>query len=429
MMTCRSCLVTYPLSILLVASCVLPVNSQYAPQPLPEKDGFPSPDDMAAEQNNPAALRAHGWTLFQLVWKNVAPRGFKPLWYTWCTDAEMFDPPTPVNCAGNLARALDQDSRMQGLQVRSGNTSGDPSLPLLPNVISGVYISPALANYIQRLPVSFDPPIHVRSGGTYTDIAPVLYSALLKNNVGTLPVGSSDEVAVKVAWVEVPCPSSSNSPPPSLPAWDGTLPAGPDAHLDPSTFPKVYIDPQSLTRKGCQPSPNVKVPKGAQAFKRDDFFWFQKISNDQLTSVPSLNPQPGSYLMLVGMHIITHEQKDWVWATYWLSTPKDTEHLGGKPTVLRSGKGAHFAMNISLNEEEPIYNPFLEGKQEGFEKANCMRCHRAASVFRSPDKGTLICSVPANDARPDAGPKPPLVETSFLWTLARRATNFCDGSN
>jgi len=416
--------------LLLMTSLVL-LSQQYRPNPMPAELGFPATtDQMRAAKDDPEALRAHGWNLFRIVWENVAQSGFKPRWYTWCTDAEMFTPATSVDCTGaGAARDLKDEGRMQDLQFRFGNDP-DAQLPLLPNVLSQVYISPALAKYISTLPASIRPPVQIPDRATYSDMAPGFFRVLLDRKVTELPSGASDEVAVKVAWAEVPCPNSPNSPAPSLPAWDGSLPTGSGMHLTPTAFPKFYIDPKSLARKGCTPDPNVKVPSGQMAHTRDDFFWFQQISNDWITGIPNVNPlRQGDYLMLTGMHIITREQADWVWATYWLSTNSDRRQSEGKPANVQKGKGANFAMEISLDDQRPIFNPFLEGEQEGFEHANCMRCHRAASVFRSSVNGKLICAVPKNDSPPDTHSTPLSVRTDFLWTLARRATANCDGSN
>jgi hypothetical protein len=313
------------------------------------------------------------------------------------------------------------------MRLRFGDAQ-DPNLPLLPKVISNVYISPALAKYIYSLPASARPPIPA-SQQTYTKFAPALFDSMLKNKVTALPDGQTDEVAVKVSWVVVPCPGSPDSPPPSIPMWNGVLPSNDAATLDPSLFPKLYIDPQSLKRNGCTPDPRVKPPAGQKVVKRNDLFWFQKLSTDQLYTPANLNPQQGDYMFVAAIHIITREQKNWVWATYWLSDDSDTLHMMYKPADLKAGKGAHFAMDISLGEDRPIFNPFLEGLQPGFRHANCMQCHSAAAVFRNPADGNLTCGVPPNNPGTASGVQPPSAKTNFLWTLARRATNFCDGTN
>jgi len=399
------------------------LSDKLPPNPMPHNEIFPAPAGTVAAWDQ-AKLRAHGWDLFTLVWENVnAGHGFTPRWYTWCTDAEMYDSPQPVDCTGASSqdRELTAASRLSGLQPRS------PDLPLLPDVLSQVYFSPALAKDLKALPAAFRPPVPLPpdvQSQHFQYQAAYLFSTLLDHNVHQLPGGANDEVVVKVAWSKLACPSQPNSAAPSLPAWDGKPPAAGEQHLDPADFPKVYIDPQTLARMGCTPATNVAQAK--PLYKRDDFFWFQRLSDDPITALPARISQlnPGDYLFLTAMHIITHEQDKWVWATYWLSDPSDHAHMDDKPQCLRKGKGAHFAMDISINDKAPVFNPFLEGEQEGYEKSNCLRCHAAAAVFRTA-KNQLTCTVPKLDAETPALP-PGALQTGFLWTPARRATSNCN---
>ncbi len=390
----------WPYAMLVLFTCGLPlVSQQYPPSPMPfVKDVFPT--GMAAAQQDPAVLRAHGWSLFKLAWDDVSS-GYRPRWYSWCTGAEMFDPQTPASCDETDVRPIDQEDRMQHMRLRFDG-SHPPNLPALPVVVSDVYISPALAKYIYGLPASARPPIEA-SQRTYTQFAPALFDSLLKNNVAALPDGQTDEVAVKVSWAVVPCPSNPNSPAPWVPIVNG-FPS--DDTVPFHNFTPLYIDPQTLKRNGCKPDLMVKPPAGQPVARRNELFWFQKLSNDPLYTPPSLNPQQGDYMFVVAIHIITREQKNWVWATYWLSDDSDTDHMKDKPADVKAGKGAHFAMDISLGEDRPIYNPFI-----------------------AADGSKLTCRIPPNNPATATASPQAAVKTNFLWTLARQAANFCGDSN
>jgi hypothetical protein len=146
----------------------------------------------------------------------------------------------------------------------------------------------------------------------------------------------------------------------------------------------------------------------------DEFFFFQRQLDDPgVFASLSQEPVKGDYLVVSGMHIITLEEPSWVWATFWL-TNQPRPFAQGSDRVTK--KAAHFAMKVSLNEQDVIFNPFLEGKQEGGKTDNCLNCHKAASVYMTSENA-LACpgvqngspAVPANALR-----------TGFLWTLATR---------
>lgn len=416
---------------LLVAICGVCLS--FTAQKMPPHDvltsnGFPATDSLIkSAREDQSVLRAHGWDLFRMVWQNVSENGgFVPRWYTWCTDAEMYDSAPSTNCTDGQGRDLRNASRFSGLRSRvSSQSSIARHSPALPEIVSQTYFSPKLAEYLRSLPTitSVVVPLAAR-GDTFSEMSTSVLGTLLDRGVNRLPEAPPAAIAMKVAWVEVSCPNDSSIAPPSVPAWDGKIPES--GHLVPATFPKLFIDPKTMKRKGCKPLSNAHIPGAFTAFPINDFFWFQSLAGDPITGLPDevTQPRSGDYLMVTGFHIVTHEQANWVWATYWLSDSDDSAFVKDRPGDLQNRKGAHFAMNITLDDTAPVFNPFLEGETEGFEKSNCLRCHTAASVYRTAKNAPLTCEVPKED---DLHPtlRDDSLQTAFLWTIARRATSDC----
>jgi hypothetical protein len=136
-------------------------------------------------------------------------------------------------------------------------------------------------------------------------------------------------------------------------------------------------------------------------------------------SVPDPDPSArGSWVILVGLHVMMKETQDWTWMTFWWHPLPDSGVYGEeKPdqTVLKA-PWRNYLANVTLSPETPrepppliagkspkvkdacgqdvtvpsnakiCFNPFLElGLQNG-ELSNCMNCHkRAAYPVISPD--------------------------------------------
>lgn len=115
--------------------------------------------------------------------------------------------------------------------------------------------------------------------------------------------------------------------------------------------------------------------------------------------------------ILMGAHIITAEQKNWIWTTFWWTPdPTDDPRLANQPPSL-SGRGPwrFFAMNQAMSAVDPkeptnnpypvaynpysdnlnhiAYNPYIEGPGENSMGSNCMYCHNMAAL---PPQGSSV---------------------------------------
>lgn len=419
---------------LIASVCVWALDGQaLAPVPL-QRQGFPLAESQvakmraAAENGDPAALRSHGWRLLDLIFADTdrRPGNYRPVWYTWCTAAEVFER-EDLPCVAGEPRSEEPmfSRRVSRLPSRSRVKSLDLSL-----IVSDVYISPEMAAYLNK------PRPGVKNLRLPGESLPVL----LKAKREALPDDfRRDEVIVKVAWQHVPCPTEKAS---YLKVWNGRKQLGAKGDLlkDATNFTSIElsfrkIPPDSSAQPRCRP----KFPGSANAKSLNDYFWFQIRNEDDLpkvlgkptTEIPAGKEfvKVGDYFIASGIHIITRESPEWVWATYWLTDKKDEMDLStlGRSSLKGSGTGKNkarqFAMNISMNSEQAIANPFLEGQLRQGIHSNCLHCHRQASLFAAGGKTTCLIPLPAK------GPMPPVAKTSlatsFLWVLANQGAGGC----
>lgn len=102
------------------------------------------------------------------------------------------------------------------------------------------------------------------------------------------------------------------------------------------------------------------------------------------------------YLILVGVHIMTRETPNWVWMTFWWSNQWwDDSH--SSPTV--QNKWSLFQANATVNNTDPVANPYLEGPNSGM-YSNCLECHRHALFHPGYGSGLTTQSAPPGGGDP-----------------------------
>ena len=116
------------------------------------------------------------------------------------------------------------------------------------------------------------------------------------------------------------------------------------------------------------------------------------------------------YLVLVGMHVITKELDDWVWATIWWSdTPKSPP-----PTLLEHPVWSNYNLEVTVHvpnmittasQELPaVFNPWIEAALTRGVQSNCISCHQRArlSDYSEPSPTSVMSprrKLLANDPR------------------------------
>jgi hypothetical protein len=157
---------------------------------------------------------------------------------------------------------------------------------------------------------------------------------------------------------------------------------------------------------------------------------------------------PGKYyLVLMGLHVMTKEAPDWLWATFWWHNhPNHPDYGSDRPprSVLRGNHWRHFLMNTTLSRMTPIdpppqgggpkicFNPYLEEDQKNGVVSNCIQCHRHAA-YSNEDKTIegqqLGLTWRDGKTPPRPTPRDPhyfddVLRSDYVWSIATtRSTN------
>jgi hypothetical protein len=230
----------------------------------------------------------------------------------------------------------------------------------------------------------------------------------------------ADSVALKTLWVNV-LPKACTT----LPVWDGM-----------SRSPKIPAQPSGLWPRQIQVCPPGK--SGGLPLAR--FYW---VNADAL---PDLTDAKGFWI-LVGMHVITHEVPNWVWATFWWHDYPDQGQFAADrpPQSTLPAPWNSYLMDVAYDMELPwqpsglpkaIFNPYLEGGFIDGTHSNCISCHRRAiwptptDLFATLDSfgpvvtfnRLVVTGRPAVEASymPESNC---WIRTAFLWSIARLPTD------
>jgi hypothetical protein len=160
------------------------------------------------------------------------------------------------------------------------------------------------------------------------------------------------------------------------------------------------------------------------------------------TTLRSCVPGQQVTAYLLGVHIITAEQRNWFWSTFWWSPQPldDWAHHDQPAAVASLGPWGHYDMLATASQPQVnagtvsdiAYNPYLEGLRENGLTSNCMYCHQIAGYQRGDhgnpsvaNNSTLGSPSPcAYGGPPGPCPDTPFTApsgaymTRFLWTLA-----------
>ena len=374
----------------------------------------PDPTIAAAARKD---LDRHAWNLLKLV----TGKSSHPIWYwDWCTIDEVYsDAPCPA-----------APVRVHRLRPKTAE-----DLPSIETVLSSSYYNPAMAKYLRR-PLSGAVPerpdalkdqkiaLPDHAGVPMLALAKALAEARGPEWSGTLPVMPDDAVIVKPVWFRVPCPDPGRAP--TVGVYHGTPPDGWDPDKPEHG---VKISPESLNHAPCSVPVEMMVRPDPAMLRLDDFMYFRskKAVNFEVIGVPQGQIGEGDYLLLMGLHVITHEQAEWVWTTFWW-TETPTEVSEQPDWVKKDKKLRHFNMRTTVNmgedpDKDAISNPYIEGRAQGGSKAHCIACHRNASLSVTKVNSGIHLNAttpPPTDWKilPDSHNS---IDMRFIWSITLRA--------
>jgi hypothetical protein len=157
-----------------------------------------------------------------------------------------------------------------------------------------------------------------------------------------------------------------------------------------------------------------------RAVTADDF---KQLSGHPHSDFPDLIDQDcmskKCEMVMVGFHVMTRETTNWIWATFWW---QDTISQNERATL---NPWEFFQSNATINSQDLIANPYLEGPSQSGMNSNCLDCHRFAMF--SPKFQPRLDKITANPTPADRDLESPNscfvygIQTHFLWTIALHA--------
>lgn len=371
---------------------------------------FPLSEDQIhsmAQRNDRAEIRAHAWAIFKyLVASDSTSATASKYPAKWDTDAWIdkctlglasslcpFNTPTAPDCKSFFSEGSGSIARPVQTMTRDGKLAQPPFSSL-----TSVRYNEAAASFIQAHCLA--------TTGGITKLA--LDESSSPN--GPNSQFSSNAVIVKLIWA---MPAGSE-----LAVWNNTMlndskdPIGQPLPSGGDNWPyKVAVSSSDRPCTWGAYKTKTGTETGYDMVKDAvplSCFYHQKFPCDQISADNAGDHFPrGAFLcqgsadvILIGMHVITAEQHEWVWSTFWW-TPNpasDTAYHGDAPEWVRQrGPWQYFSMNTMLSKptltapnETPqgIFNPYLEGPQQHALTSNCMFCHQMAVIRDSSNSST-----------------------------------------
>ncbi|CAN5236458.1 hypothetical protein BH11MYX1_BH11MYX1_35940 [soil metagenome] len=323
-----------------------------------------------------AAMRAHGWEL----WQHLAG-GDHLAWERWAPTERMF-----------AAAPVAQPKLRAPRPFRHGDTLETESLPVMFDVL-------------------FDPHAarHVR--------VQHLNERKVLDTLAELPAFPSDATAVKLTWSAVHAHGLT-----AMPIWDGE-PANPDGDGNPdrSLQRAIAVEPD---RTVIPDGELAEVTLGKRAFHAKvvplSAFIVREFASDDLENARRAAHDPalvaGDHVALVAVHVSTKEISDWTWQTYWWhDAPSEGRFAAGRPVELH-GVAANYLMDVTYSAGTPCFNPWLEARFPDGQTSNCVTCHQRAMVGAADYLPVTHVRLHDDDPYFEGH-----IQTDFVWSVAFEA--------
>ncbi|MDB4906138.1 MAG: hypothetical protein JWO05_922 [Gemmatimonadetes bacterium] len=409
-----------------------------------------------------AAVRAHGWDMWESITTYLPGSNNEPVWETWYSGHEIFEMDT--SAAGVALAAAKGDMRQ--LVIPRRKVRFRPELPR--------QFAHGGAGSHQSIPG--DPVGAVFSFNRYTQSTArqIVGKQLWNWKVLAAINDSFDRAGTPVALRQVLVSKDSTDSlsivlkpvfqfidgkgPSCIPYWAGDTPAVTDSAgmnpiprewkqfvvVDPTDTLKVAMSPKGVKFAGC-PNADVAYPvvRLEKFYHRtltqemvDSFSVFAANGGDNIGKLDSATVsailamvKPGNIGLLVAMHVTGKEIANWTWQSFWWS-PTPTDSLGfDRPNTIQAPWN-NYEMTTAYWMTSPpsagaqgtpriAYNPYLETSLNGTvdtvggsnkvwygPTTNCMSCHRMASW-------KAVVDTAANTAC-FTGPQFPYVPASYV---------------
>lgn len=406
-----------------------------------------------------AAQRHHGWELFAGVTQPSGSSNQLPVFHTWYTAEETFDPSDgkiacnqrslliPLSLPTQLVMTLDSAAKSALLQ---SGFSLSPRFDVDPTLLgsgSGTTVDPH-DDVVAFSHVAFNGPMYdyIRDNQYYKKS---VLDATIDPKVALRPIVDPPTTAIslKFSWWPVAADALS-----VMPVWDNDPRFPGDAKNPPDTWKRVVMvdpiggltAPANVTLAGFDhPNPqvvplskfySVKVTAEEATLANADFR-IQAATKDVL----GRPLQEGDYLVMTALHIATREFDPWVFTTFWWTDqPGANNPLSADMPSEVQGVFRNYQMDVSFNINQPkqngaapiAYNPWLELFQKGGTMSQCMACHARAAYGQGVqaffDPSDMSTADPNGfEASPQSSSDPNFASGTLslhrIWTIQTRA--------
>ncbi len=334
-------------------------------EPIPASSDYPLPESTIAgyvTAGDVVSMRRHAWQVFGAMVQPSRANPRLPLWETWYGKSEVKGNATCLEDtdrgAGGWKRDPGPDPQLAEVRaeaiVRARALGLEDSAVFDPLEI--VRYNREACLFIKRNQLMQETVLSEWYGKGVRDIAAL--------------EGPADNrmVVVKTSWISI-----NDGERKILSIWDGK----PAVKGATSQSLKIHNDDRNDDglRHVCVSTSRARCLDVAKAawVPTDAFYHYRS---------------GGSVNILVGLHIATREQSDWVWATFWWHDRRESKPYGSdRPQMVRYPWN-NYLMNVAYDMDFPVepdggphiaFNPWLEGFQADGLTSNCMACHRRAS--------------------------------------------------
>ena len=357
--------------------------------------------------NDHAAIREHGWALWQGI-TSVTPgsRGW-PVFDTWYTDTEVEAgrPSSPKSALFRTTRAtgrpthhfenFEQFHHAKGVRGRSALAALARRAPGGTQVLGFNKFDADYANFVWS--------------NNYNTAAG-LWKVQDSWPVGTPPAQRiihpfvNTAIGLKPVYQFVNGPKHAGGTTP-VTYWLGDLTTGPanssnPANPTPDTWNQcviVYTTPRPPATLVAPKCPNGKPASGFVSVK--EFFNFA-LTADEAKSVcanqPKCTTMAGDFAILVAMHMTSRENSNWTWQTFWWNYKQPFPYGGPPASIPKPFNNYAMCTAYSMTNNPPnslsgqnvlCYNPYLETGLPGVVgvQSNCMSCHNTAAYGNNPN--------------------------------------------
>jgi hypothetical protein len=463
---------TLVLASLILGSCAR--NEQTASddpyEPPPSVGTYPATAATIAQwiqARDTTSIRQHGWAIWQSITTPSAADPKIPIWETWYSGHEIFDPPDsvvsskakPTKIVRHPVRRVLQAPRQFG-HTRVRGAGGIP-IDGAERVFGFNKYTQSTANfiYMNRL---WDYQILKDTNEAFNRLStPIAQREVLV---------SADSVDPQSFVLKSVFQFIDGQRPSCIPYWGGKGVNNTSDTLNPiaNTWKQfVLVDPTNQLAAGTRASGRYRGCPGIGPWlvvPLDKFYWvritpeeaaafseFAATSGDDIgagndTARDSICEMviPDNIALLTAMHVTGKEAVNWTWQTFWWSpTPNDS--LGWDRPSSIGAPWNNYQMNVAYYMSWPnapggvgqvSYNPYLEtslcanapvckGSSWYGPQTNCMSCHRNATWkdLPPPNYITGLPYVPATYVDKGGSQFAGYTKVDFLWSVAIRTRN------